>query len=150
MIKQKDYFMKKTIITLFLSLILSSSILYADQMEFKRNMAHANPVPNYMSIIMSNADKLGLNAEQKSKVMDWKKKNGKKMAKMVDSVIESEAQLKTASMDGVSQVEIKAMTQKLMDTRTSIIAGKTTCRDYMMNVLTDAQWKQLTDAIKAG
>lgn len=142
--------MKKTIITLFLSLIFSSSVLYADQTEFVRNMAHANPVPNYMSIIMSNADKLALNAEQKTQVMDWKKKNGKKMADMVNSVIKGEAQIKTASMDGASQTEIKAMTEKLMDTRSKIIAGKTTCRDYMMNVLTKAQWKQLTDAIKAG
>jgi len=32
----------------------------------------------------------------------------------------------------------------------TIIAGKTTCRDYMMNVLNKAQWKRLTDIIKAG
>lgn len=69
---------------------------------------------------------------------------------MVQSVIDGEAQIKAASMAGTSHVEISAMTQKLMDTRSKIIAGKTTCRDYMMGVLTDAQWKQLVDIIKAG
>lgn len=142
--------MKKTIIALFLSLIFSSSMLYADQAQFMRNMAHANPVPNYMSTIMANADKLGLNEDQKVKVMAWKKKNGKKMGAMVQSVIDGEAQIKAASMDGTSHIEINTMTQKLMDTRSKIIAGKTTCRDFMIEVLTDAQWKQLTDTIKAG
>lgn len=142
--------MKKTIIALFLSLIFSSTMLYADQMQFMRDMAHANPVPNYMSIIKANEDKLGLNDDQKMKVMTWMKKNGKKMAAMVQSVIDGEAQIKTASMDGTSHVEISAMTQKLMATRSKIIAGKTTCRDYMMGVLTDAQWQQLVDIIKAG
>ncbi|MCU7940704.1 MAG: hypothetical protein KZQ64_14435 [gamma proteobacterium symbiont of Bathyaustriella thionipta] len=142
--------MKKTITALFLSLIFSTSILHADQAQFVRNMAHANPVPNYMSIIKMNADKLGLNDEQKNKVMVWKKKNGPKMAAMVKSVIEGEKELKIASMDGVPQTEISAMSDKLLDTRKKIISGKTTCRDYMMDVLSDAQWKQLTDIIKAG
>ena len=142
--------MKKAITALLLSLIFSSSMLYADQAQFMHNMAHANPVPNYMSIIMTNADKLALNEDQKVKVMAWKKKNGKKMADMVQSVIDGEAQIKTASMDGTSHAEINTMAQKLMDTRMKVIAGKTTCRDYMMGVLSDAQWKQLTDTIKAG
>ncbi|MCW8928810.1 MAG: hypothetical protein OQL19_01075 [Gammaproteobacteria bacterium] len=141
--------MKKRLVSLLLSLIFSTSLVYADQNEFMRHMAHANPVPNYMSIIKVNADKLGLNEEQKSKVMAWKKKNGKKMADMVSSVIEGEAQIKNASMDGVSQSEISIMTKKLMDTRAKIIAGKTICRDYMMDVLSKEQWQQLVAIIKA-
>jgi ABC-type xylose transport system substrate-binding protein len=81
--------------------------------------------------------------------MQWKKKNAKKMADMVNSVIASEEQIKVASMDGVAQKDIHAMAQKLMDTRMKIISGKTTCRDYMMKVLSKDQWKQLTDIIKA-
>ena len=142
--------MKKTLITLIFSLFISSSLLAADQMQFKRNMAHANPVPNYMSIIKMNADTLGLNSDQKSKVMVWKKKNGPKMAVMVDSIIKGEEEIKSASMAGVSQDKIKAMADALMDTRKKIIIGKTTCRDYMMSVLSDAQWQQLINIMKAG
>ena len=142
--------MKNLISTFIISLILSSPMLYADNSEFMRNMAHVNPVPNYVAVIMSNADTLALSDEQKSKVKAWNKKHGKKMAAMVKSVIDGEAQIKTASMDGASNVDIKAMSQKLMDTRLQIIAGKTTCRDYIMEVLNDKQWKQLTDIIKAG
>ena len=141
--------MKKLITALLLSLIFSSHSLYASNADFMNNMAHANPVPNYMSIIMANAEKLELNSEQKQKVKLWKEKNAQKMAKMVNTVIAGEADIKLASMDGVSQVEIKNMSQKLMDTRLQIIAGKTSCRDYMMQVLNDTQWKQLTDIIKA-
>jgi len=93
---------------------------------------------------------LGLNSDQKSKVMAWKNKNGPKMAALVKVIIKEEQEIKSASMAGVSQDKIKAMAYKLMDTRKKIIAGKTTCRDYMMNVLTDTQWQQLTDIIKAG
>ena len=141
--------MKNIITAILLSLTFGSSMLYASDSDFIKNMAHANPVPNYMSIIMANADKMGLNKEQKAKVMEWKKKNAKKMAAMVQSVIDGESEIKSASMAGAPQTDIKAMSDKLMATRASIIAGKTTCRDYMMNVLSDAQWKQLTDIIKA-
>ena len=142
--------MKKMIIALLLSLTFSSSILYASNADYMRQMAHANPVPNYMSIIKMNADKLGLNEEQKNQVMVWKNKNGEKMAVMVKSVMAGEKEIKLASMNGVSSSEIATMSNNLMDTRKKIIAGKTTCRDYMMKVLTEAQWKQLTDMMKAG
>ena len=142
--------MKKIITALFLSFIFSSSAVQADEAAFMRNMAHSNPVPNYMSIIANNADKLGLNKEQKEKVMAWKTKNGEKMAAMVQSLITGEKEIKMASMDAVPGAEISVMADKLMDIRKKIIAGKTTCRDYMMNVLSDAQWQQLTDIIKAG
>ena len=142
--------MKKMIIALLLSLTFSSSILYASNADYMRQMAHANPVPNYMSIIKMNADKLGLNEEQNNQVMVWKKKNGEKMAVMVKSVMAGEKEIKLASMNGVSSSEIATMSNNLMDTRKKIIAGKTTCRDYMMKVLTEAQWKQLTDMMKAG
>ena len=142
--------MKKIISTLFLSLILSSPVLYADKAEFMRNMVYVNPVPNYVAVIMPNADKLALSDKQKSAVKEWNNKHGKQMAAMVKSVIDGEAQIKTASMDGASIVDIKTMAQKLMDTRLQIITGKTTCRDYVMEVLSDEQWTRLTDIIKSG
>ena len=140
--------MKKLLTALAFSLLLSTPMLFADT-NFIKNMAHSNPVPNYMSIIKANFDKLALNADQKEKVMVWKKKNGPKMAAMVNSVVKGEAEIAVASMDGVSQADINVMAEKLMDTRMKIIAGKTTCRDYMMKVLSKEQWKKLTDTIKA-
>ncbi len=131
-------------IALALSLFFSAVNLQASDMEFLHNMAHANPVPNYMSIIKKNAAKLELNMKQTEKIMAWKKKNGPKMAAMVQSVIDGEKKIRMASIDGISHKEITAMADELMDTRKKIILGKTTCRDYMMNVLTDSQWKQLT------
>ena len=142
--------MKKIILTLLLSLMVSSPFVFASNSDYMKNMAHSNPVPNYMSIIMANADTLELSSDQKQKVQIWKKKNGKNMAVMVDNVIAGEAEIKSASMSGVSQLDIKTMSEKLMDTRLKIIAGKTSCRDYMMQVLSDAQWIKLTDIIKAG
>ena len=142
--------MKNVIISLFLTLILSTSLYAGDKEAFVRNMAHTNPVPNYMSIIAANTDKLALSADQKTKVMAWKKKNGAKMATMVNSIVDGEKKIKLASMDGVSSTKIVSMADQLMDTRKKIIVGKTTCRDYMMDVLSPEQWKQLTDIIKAG
>ncbi len=136
--------------SLFLALILSTALHAGDKEAFMRNMAHVNPVPNYMSIIVKNEDKLALTADQKTKVMAWNKKNGAKMATMVNSVVDGEKQITVASMKGTSSTEIASMADQLMETRKKIIVGKTTCRDYMMDVLSPEQWKQLTDIIKAG
>ncbi len=141
--------MKNVIISLLLTFILSTALQAGDKEVFMRNMAHVNPVPNYMSIIVTQADKIALSADQKTKVIAWNKKNGAKMATMVNSIIDGEKKIKMASMDGTASSEMASMADQLMETRKKIIIGKTTCRDYMMEVLSPEQWKKLTDIIKA-
>jgi hypothetical protein len=142
--------MKKSAI-LLVSLMLSTSVAYADDQamtQFMTHMAHANPVPNYVSVIKQNAQALGLSKEQMDQVMAWNNANTKKMQSMVMSVIEGEQQIKQASLAGVDNEEIMQMAKALGETRLNIIAGKTRCRDQMMSILDEAQWQKLAAMVK--
>ncbi|MEJ2622055.1 MAG: Spy/CpxP family protein refolding chaperone [Candidatus Thiodiazotropha sp.] len=112
-------------------------------------MAHANPVPNYVAYIKKNPEALNISKEQMDQVMAWNKANGPKMHDMVMSVIETEKKMAEASMAGVSAEEIMAMADELGKTRLEIIAGKTRCRDRMLEILNDEQWGKLTALVKS-
>ena len=114
-----------------------------------KHMIHANPVPNYVAVIKKNAQALNVSKEQMDQVMAWNKANGPKMHDMVMSVIETEKKMAEASMAGVSADEIMGMAEELGKTRLEIIAGKTRCRDRMLEILNDEQWVKLTSMVKA-
>jgi hypothetical protein len=145
--------MKKTTVILLAALILPFATADAaspgGQGLFMKHMAYANPVPNYVSYIKKNSKALGLNKEQMDQVMAWNKENGPRMHDMVMSVLATEKKMVDASMNGDSADEIMAMAKEVSKTRLDIIAGKTRCRDRMLEILNKDQWKQLTDMVKA-
>ncbi|MCG8037910.1 MAG: Spy/CpxP family protein refolding chaperone, partial [Candidatus Thiodiazotropha taylori] len=100
-------------------------------------------------VISKNSQELKLSDAQKAQVMEWKKQNHSKMHEMVMSVIEGEKKMAQASLDGVSADEINSMAEAVSKTRLMIIAGKTRCRDRMMEILDDAQWSQVTAMVAA-
>jgi len=122
---------------------------HAEKGQFMQYMTHANPVPNYVSVIKKQGKVLGLSEAQMSQVMAWNTANNDKMHKMVMSVIEGEKKMKQASMAGVSTDEIITMAKQLSETRVQIVSGKTHCRDHIKSVLNEAQWQQLTAMIAA-
>ncbi len=144
--------MKKSALLLISSLVLSAPSVYSAEKggmaAFMKDMAHANPVPSYVSVIKKNAEALALSDEQMAQVMAWNKANTQKMKGMVMSVIDGEQKIKQASLDGVPSEEIMNMAKALNATRLSIVEGKTRCRDHMMNILDDAQWKKLATMVK--
>lgn len=145
--------MKKISLLLLLCLILAYSLAQAANQggrgQFMKYMAHANPVPNYVAYIKKNHEALNISKEQMDQVMAWNKANGPKMHDMVMSVIETEKKMAEASMAGVSAEEIMAMADELGKTRLEIIAGKTRCRDRMLEILNDEQWGKLTALVKS-
>lgn len=145
--------MKKTTLLLLACLVLPFSVAQAGnqggQGQFMKHMIHANPVPNYVAVIKKNAQALNVSKEQMDQVMAWNKANGPKMHDMVMSVIETEKKMAEASMAGVSADEIMGMAEELGKTRLEIIAGKTRCRDRMLEILNDEQWVKLTSMVKA-
>lgn len=108
--------------------------------QFMKHMAHANPVPNYVSVISNNSQELKLSDAQMAQVMEWREQNHSKMHEMVMSVIEGEKKMAQASLDGVSADEINSMAEAV---------SKTRCRDRMMEILDDAQWSQVTAMVAA-
>lgn len=145
--------MKKTMLLLLVCLVLPFSFAQAGNQggkgQFMKHMVHANPVPNYVAYIKKNSGALNISKEQMDQVMAWNKANGPKMHDMVMSVIETERKMAEASMAGVSAEEIMGMAEELGKTRLEIIAGKTRCRDRMLEILDDDQWNKLTAMVKA-
>ncbi|MCG8056332.1 MAG: hypothetical protein JAY94_11655 [Candidatus Thiodiazotropha endolucinida] len=144
--------MKKITILLLTALFFTLSAAQAGNMgkgQFMKLMAHANPVPNYVSVISKNSQELKLSEAQMAQVMEWRNQNHSKMHEMVMSVIEGEKRMAQASLDGVSADEINSMAEAVSKTRLMIIAGKTRCRDRMMEILDDAQWSQVTAMVAA-
>ncbi len=135
--------MKKTTLLLLACLILPASMAHAvspgGQGHFMKYMLHANPVPNYVAHIKKNPEALNISEEQMEQVMAWNKANGGKMHEMVMSVIAGEKQMAEASMAGASADEIMAMAEEVLKTRLDIIAGKTRCRDRMLEILNQDQ-----------
>jgi DNA-binding helix-hairpin-helix protein with protein kinase domain len=140
--------MKKITILLLAVLLFCVSGVTAEgtggKGQFMKYMAHVNPVPNYVAYIKKNAEALKISDDQMEQVKAWNKDNREKMHQMVMSVIEGERQMAQASMDGVSGNEIKTMAEAVHEIRMQIIAGKTLCRDRMMEILDESQWDQLT------
>jgi hypothetical protein len=145
--------MKKKILLLLACLLLPMAMAHADNPggkgQFMKYMKHVNPVPNYVAFIKKNPEALNITQEQMDQVMAWNKANGPKMHDMVMSVIASEKQMAEASMAGTSAEEIMAMAESAQKTRLEIIAGKTRCRDRMLEILDDQQWSKLTAMVKA-
>ncbi len=133
------------LITLFMFLI---STAYAGNHggkgHFMEHMAHANPVPNYVSVIKKNTEALELTQEQINQVMAWNKANSTKMHEMVMSVIDGEIKMKQASLAGADAQSILNTAKEVHETRIKIIEGKTRCRDHIKSILSDDQWKKLT------
>ncbi|QEP42663.1 hypothetical protein D5085_05655 [Ectothiorhodospiraceae bacterium BW-2] len=119
----------KVLIYVLLSMLAFSSVHAGShggkQQAFMMHMQHANPVPNYVAMIKKNAKVLNITEAQMQQVMDWNQSNSQKMHDMVMSVIESERQLKQASMQGVAVSEILTQSNTIHQTRLEIIAGKT-------------------------
>ncbi|MET0028340.1 MAG: hypothetical protein ABW101_11950 [Candidatus Thiodiazotropha sp.] len=145
--------MKKISMMLFACLLLSVFAVHAENPQgkgqFMKYMAHANPVPNYVAVIRKNAQALNITDAQMEEVMAWNKANTGPMQEMVMSVISGEKQMADASMAGTSADEIMAMAKKVEQTRLDIIAGKTRCRDRMLEILDKDQWEKLTAMVKA-
>jgi len=145
--------MKKITVILLAALLLPVSMVQAGSHggmgKFMKMMMHTNPVPNYVAVIKRNSEALGLTKEQIGQVMAWNKANRDKMHEMVMSVIAGEKNMKQASLTGTSAEGILAMAKEVHKTRLEIIAGKTRCRDRMMQILDDKQWEKLTGMIAA-
>jgi hypothetical protein len=140
--------MKKNTVILFVLLIfqVTSSVAgnHGGKGHFMKHMVHANPVPNYVSVIKKNSDTLGLSKEQISQVMAWNKANSKQMHDMVMSVIDGEMKMKQASLANANAQEILKIAKEVHETRMNIIEGKTRCRDHIKAILNDDQWEKLT------
>lgn len=126
------------------------SIFYPEKMKFdighrkKDFMAHANPVPNYVGLIL-RSENLELTKEQRSSVEKWKEANSSNMSKLVLEVVKKEKEINMLILAGASDKDILRKFENVQNLRERIVNNKTQCRDYIAKTLSKAQWSKLVD-----
>lgn len=121
----------------------------AGKQDMMAMMKHANPVPNYMRIVVMHGDDLDLTTEQSNQLAKWREKSHHRVNGLVNEVIEGEKALKQASMENKSREEMNQMAQAVMEKRLAIIDVKTRYRDNMRKILNDKQWNKVVETSKA-
>ena len=130
--------MKKIIIAITV-IMMSFSTLHAMKGSMNANaLRHANPMPNLMRIAISNADLLGINAEQMKSLQEWGNTNKPKMKQMIQKVILEENMLLEEALTTDTDTMKKA--EAILETRKQIMEMKTKCRAHLRAVLTKEQY----------
>jgi hypothetical protein len=106
-------------------------------------MRHANPMPNLMKIVKQHGDRLGLSDDQTQALSAWRDNHMKRMHARADSVMQLEAELAKAALDGRPKAELMGIATRIMTERTQIIATKANCRDNMRRILTPEQYQKV-------
>jgi len=115
----------------------------ADRAKFLSMLNHANPMPNYMPVLMKNAKNLALSAEQTEKLKSWVAANNEKTANVVKKIVAIENSLALASMNGADKPTLMKKYSEMADLRMKIASSKTDCRDNIRKILTNEQWNKL-------
>lgn len=106
-------------------------------------MMHANPLPNYMTIILSNTELLNIDEEQQQKLQEISKAKSPQAVKMAYRIGEIEAELHKASLDNVKKELLATNFEESLELRTSLVTMKLDCRDQVLEILTEQQWNDL-------
>jgi len=117
---------------------------------FKAKLQHVNPMPNYLPVVMKNAEALKLTGEQKTKLKAWSAANNKKASATVLKIVELEGNIASASMKGDSKKALMSQFTEMSVLRMKLATLKTACRDNVRTILSESQWSQLLEIQGSG
>ena len=117
--------------------------LEAEKTAKLKVMMHANPLPNYMAVALSNAEVLNIDEKQHQKLLEISKAKSPQAVKMAYRIGEIEAELHNASLDNAKKELLASGFEKSLDLRTSLATMKLDCRDQVLEILSEQQWNDL-------
>ena len=117
--------------------------LEAEKAAKLKVMMHANPLPNYMTVILSNAEVLNIDEKQHQQLLEISKAKSPQAVKMAYKIGEIEAELHKASLDNAKKELLASGFEKSLDLRTSLVTMKLDCRDQVLEILNEQQWNDL-------
>ena len=120
-----------------------------EKTRFTAMLDHANPMPNYMPVVMKNAKTLALTDEQTGKLKSWVAANNKKSVEVVKRIVQIENDLAMASMHGADKPTLMKKYSEMADLRIKLASSKTDCRDNIRKILSTEQWNKLVDLQQA-
>ncbi len=119
------------------------SIATAAKMTKMQEMRHASPMPNLMMLVMPNAAMLELTKEQRKGLKEWRKGNLHIVRSLTQEIIDTENELRQATLDGAGVNDKKELRDFILGTRGKLIDVRYRCAINMQEILNDKQWEQL-------
>ncbi|HHO55726.1 MAG TPA: hypothetical protein ENK21_05010, partial [Trueperaceae bacterium] len=103
----------------------------------------ANPMPNYMPLIMENAEEVMLTSEQTEQLKQWSEIALPKVKAWLNELEEVNLKIKNAALAKASIDDLLVLEQTAEDLRIKIINSKVDCRDNAQKILDEKQWQQV-------
>jgi len=117
--------------------------LKTDQSDKFEVMQHATPLPRYMSVILSNKDLLNIDAKQEQQLTAISKGKSPKAVKTAYKIVEIEKEIHQLSLDNAKKELLATNFEKSLLLRTNLAIMKLDCRDNVLEILNEQQWKDL-------
>lgn len=109
----------------------------------------ASPMPKFMAIILMHGDELGMSAEQKQALEDWRLKNMNHWALLFDKVLNAEKQLTEDALEMHDGKQLLETYQDVLAKREEMATMSLACRDNMRKVLDDQQWAHVVKLFRS-
>jgi len=117
--------------------------LEAEKAAKLKVMMHANPLPNYMTVVLSNIEVLNIDKKQHQKLLEISKAKSPQAVKMAYRIGKIEAELHQLSLDNAKKELLASDFEKSLELRTSLATMKLDCRDQVLENLNEQQWNDL-------
>ncbi|RLD76881.1 MAG: hypothetical protein DRJ07_15575, partial [Bacteroidetes bacterium] len=106
-------------------------------------MMHANPLPNYMTVTLSNIELLNIDDKQHQQLLEISKEKSPQAVKMAYRIGKIEAELHQESLNNAKKELLASDFEKSLELRTSLATMKLDCRDQVLEILNEQQWNDL-------
>jgi len=106
-------------------------------------MMHANPLPNYMMLVLSNMELLNIDKKQHQKLLEISKVKSPQAVKMANRIGEIETELHQASLDNAKKELLATNFEESLTLRSNLATMKLDCRDQVLEILSEQQWNDL-------
>jgi len=108
-----------------------------------KGMMHANPLPNYMTVILSNIEVLNIDEKQHQQLLTISKEKSPQAVGMATKVGEIERKLYKSSLDNAKKEILAKDFEESLTLRTNLVTMKLDCRDHVVEILSEKQWNDL-------
>ncbi len=145
--------MKKILLLLSIVTLFSVNTVMASSTDTKTSkrsqggpmavFKRTSPMPLLMSVIVKNADKLGLSDAQNAVFTQWRVENMASSLKIGNEIIAGEQAISQAALEGKPNAEIEQMISSVLAKRHTLASNMLQCRDLMVNTLDANQWEKL-------
>ena len=106
-------------------------------------MMHANPLPNYMKLVLDNIEVLEIDEKQHQQLLAISKEKSPQAVGMAKKVSEVEKKIFQSSLDNVEKEVLAKDFEESLELRTSLVTMKLDCRDQVLEILNEKQWNDL-------